>query len=167
MRPLRSDRPVDQRPEVADAARQVVFARQLRQHFLGRRILARRGLSLGREAELVEQDVAKLLRAADVEAFADQFVDVLFLRGKLFGEALGHLVQQIGIEFDAGPFHVGQHRDERHFDVLHQPFEAGFLQHRFELHAELPGQVGVAARVFAHVGDGHEVHRDLLLAFAQ
>jgi hypothetical protein len=67
-------------------ARQRVVGGELLQHVLVGRRRAARGLAADRQAELAEQDLADLLRAAEVERLARELVGLLLERRHALGE---------------------------------------------------------------------------------
>ena len=65
------------------------------------------------EAHLVEQDLAELLRRADVEILAGKLPDLVLEPRQALREAAGERGQARALDPDAGPLHQRQHRRDR------------------------------------------------------
>ena len=107
-----------QPPVLEQHLRQRVVLGQLFQHFLvGRRRAARRLLD-DRQLQLPEQDLADLLRAAEVERLTRQFGRLPFEFGDAPGEFGALRFQLRAVDQHAGALHFEQHLRDRQFDVL-------------------------------------------------
>ena len=91
--------------------------RQLFEHVDARRVALRLRLLDDRVVQLLEEDVAELLRRVDVELRAGLFVDALLEVGELRAHRRRHLAQQIGVDADAALLHPREHGEERHLDA--------------------------------------------------
>ena len=103
--------------------------------------------ALGRQAHHIEKDVAELHGARDVEGLvarhladaAGKFVD-------LAAEPLRKGMQAVGIHIHARALHRGEHRHERHLDLLEDVGGILLLErlrerlHRGERHGDRPGR---------------------------
>ena len=98
-------------------ARQRVVGGELLQHVLVGRRRAARGLAADRQAELAEQDLADLLRAAEVERLAGDVVGLLLERGHALGELLALRREQRRVDQDAGALDPAEHGRGRHLDA--------------------------------------------------
>ena len=83
------------------------------------------------------------------------------------GEVVGKFREQLGINGDARPLHVGQHHDQRSLKrfvnadlVLGQ--KAGLQQH-----GKTQGDVGILGGVFHRFDDFDTIESDLVLALAR
>ena len=83
-------------------AGQRVVGGELLQHVLVGRRRAARGLPADRQAELAEQDLADLLRAAEVERLAGDVEGLLLERGHALGELLALRREQGRVDQHAG-----------------------------------------------------------------
>ena len=100
-----------------ELARQRIVGGELLQHVLVGRRRAARGLAPDRQAELAEQDLADLLRAAEVERLAGDVVGLLLERGHALGELLALRREQRRVDQDAGALDPAEHARGRHLDA--------------------------------------------------
>ncbi len=115
--------------------------------------------ALARQAELVEQDRAKLLGRPDRELLAGQAEDLALEVGDLVQHACADQREALLVEPHAGDLHVAQHRDERQLDLVHQAGEAAVV----ELLA-LPGGQRLAECGGGREGSDASVFQPALLA---
>ncbi len=73
-----------------------------------------------RQAQLVEEDHLQLLGRAEVERPADDLLGLRGHLGHLRAVVLLEVEQMVGVGRDPGPFHPGEHRDQRELDVAQQ-----------------------------------------------
>ena len=128
------------------------------------------GLALHAAGDLqaVEEDLAQLFRGADVELFRRRWtVDFLFQLDELLREGIGHAVQGVAVDLDAGHLHVGQHGDEGAFEGFIDGGDAGAVELRLEELPEAQGHIGVFGGVFDGVVDGDLVEGDLGFSAAE
>ena len=69
------------------------------------------------QAELLEQDLAELLRRADRELVPGELVDLALELGDALRHPLADLGEALRVELDAGALHRGEHLDQRHLDL--------------------------------------------------
>ena len=81
-------------------------------------------------------------------------------------EIVGQLAQQIGIDGDAGPLHVGQHRHQRPLQGFVDRDACPRRQLRLEQRMQAQGDVGILGGISVASGDRHAVEGDLVLALA-
>ena len=74
-------------------------------------------LAAGREAELLEQDPADLLRRAEHELLARELVRPRLELLDPLAQPRGDLAHAVRVDLDAGVLHRGEHRRERELDV--------------------------------------------------
>ena len=91
--------------------------RQLLQR-LGVGRVAGLGLLLGREAELVEEDLPQLRGGVDEELGPRQLLDLLLEPARLHGQLAGQAAQPVDVDADAGVLHPGQHLYQRPLDLV-------------------------------------------------
>ena len=158
---------LDQRRELApalDLGDDLVLGADRLQHA---RVGREAGLAaaLARQAELLEQDLAELLRRADHELLAGQREDLAFERRDLLAHALGDLRQAVDVQAHAEQLHLAQHGHERQLDLRHhalQPALGDLLalpvgqraqQHRVggERVLEVAGQAALLAQLLERV----------------
>src|SRR4029078_6980608 len=80
------------------------------------------GASLGAppagKAHLVEEDLAELLRRADVEVLAGKLPDLVLEPGDGLGEGERETGKHRLLDLDAGALHLGEHWSERPLEGL-------------------------------------------------
>ena len=99
--------------------------------------------ALLRQPELVEEDLAELLRRADRELAPGELEDLGLQRLDLLLHPVADLGQALDIELEADALHRREHLDQRHLDLVHHPLDAELLQPRALALGELPGEAGV------------------------
>ena len=98
--------------------RQLVDERQLLEHLDGGRRRSRlAGLLERRQLQLLEQDLAELLRRVDVELLSGELEDARRIARQLLLDVLRLRGQRRAVDPDAGALDVGQHGQERHFQL--------------------------------------------------
>ena len=135
----------------------VPFGGQVFQHIGPGGIGPGLALDAAGQAELVEQDLAQLLGAAHVEAFAGERVDFRLQPRHFLRKGIRHARQRIAVHLDAGHFHRGQDRHQRAFQCF---IDGGYLrlvQLRLEGLPQAQRHVGVFGGVFHRL-----VHRDVV-----
>ena len=98
-----------------------MVVRKVGQHLGIGRIITALGLfeALGRKAHHVKEHMRQLHGAADIEGLiTGQVANVALDRGNLGCEALGQIVQTIGVNEHTRALHLGKHRHERHLDAV-------------------------------------------------
>ena len=91
------------------------------QHLGVGRIIAALGLfeALGRKAHHIKEHVRQLHGATDIKGLvAGQVANAALDLGNLGCEALGQIVQTIGVNEHTRALHLGKHRHERHLDAV-------------------------------------------------
>ncbi len=125
---------------------------QFLQHLDVGRPLARRRLLAARQLHLVEEDLAQLLRAADIERPADQGVGLGLDGVHARAEILAERAQDVRIDADAGQFHVRQDRNhaafQRFIDRGHAFARQARLQDMPQTQRDVGVLGGVARRLF-------------------
>ena len=86
--------------------------------------------------------------------------------GLLFGEIVGQLAQQVGVDGNARPLHIGQHHDQRPFQRLIDGALARLGQLGPQQHVKAQGDVGVLGGITCRLLHRHAVEADLLPALA-
>ena len=119
-----------------------------------------------RQLLLVEQDLAQLLGARDVEFAAGDLVQLDLERGQPLLELGAEALQFRGVDLDAGAFHAQQHGDQRPLDGLVHGDHVLGRDARLELRPELHGDVGVFGGVLQRLVERHLVEAHLLGAAA-
>ncbi len=71
------------------------------------------GLGAALKAELAEQNVADLLRRADIDRLAGKLVDLGFEAGGFLREFAGQPRQHLAVDRNAAPLHIGEHAQQR------------------------------------------------------
>ena len=145
-----------QRPPFQHLARQLVRRRQFLEDFdRRRRRLRLAGAFRRRELQLLEEDGRELPRRVDVEGLAGQGVYFGLQRRQLRVHRHRLRGQRAGVEADAGPFQIDEHRDERQLEVAVQPLEAVAGEARDQPLGRLQRQVAPFAGVLDHRVDRH------------
>ncbi len=124
------------------------------------------GLAPAFQAHLAEQDVAQLLGRADIEILARQLVDLGFQSALDLAEIVGETAQQIRIDGDAAPLHVGQHHGKRPLQGLIDRALAHLAQLGFQQHVQAQGHIRVFGGIFGRFRHRDAVEGDLVLALA-
>ena len=93
----------------------VLLGRHVFQNIGPRRIGAGLALFAALNAHLVEQDLAQLLGAADVEGLPGDPGDLGLQPRHLLREGIRHPPERLRIDLHPGHFHLGQHRHKRSF----------------------------------------------------
>ena len=119
------------------------------------------------DAHLVKQDLAQLFRAADVEAFTGEGVDLILQRRHLLGKGVGHAAQRVAIHLDAVALHPGQHRRQGPFQRFIDGGDLFAVQLRLERLPQAQGDIGVLGCVRHGIGNRHPVECDRGFACAQ
>jgi hypothetical protein len=147
--------------------RQRVILGELLQHFfVGGRRAARRLLH-DRQLQLLEEDLADLLRRAEIEFAAGQLVRLPFELDEPRRDLVALRVQQRVVDQHAGALHLAQHQRHRHLDLAIHALEARFAcDLRIEHVMQLQRDVGVFGRVRGGLVERHLVEADLLRALA-
>ena len=94
----------------------IVGGELLQLGLVGRRRAGRRAPA-DRQAELAEQDLADLLRRAEVERLAGELVGLRFERQHALGELAALRRQQLGVDQHAGALDARQQAGDRHLDA--------------------------------------------------
>ena len=106
-----------------------------------------------RKLELVEKNFAELQGRTDVELLTGNLVNRSLQTLSLGFESFFQFREAGEVDHDAGPFHLREHGQERHLDLIEQTP----CSHRFELRLEqvtkLQSHVGVLARVFGRAAE--------------
>ena len=106
---------------------QRVVERQFGEHFLVGRRRAGRGFLLDRQAQFFEQDVGQLLGRGEVEGLAGQFVGLRFEGHDLPAHFVALAGQLLAVDQDAGALHLPDDLAGRHFDIVIDARQAGFV----------------------------------------
>ena len=141
--------------------------RQLLEHALvgGRR--AAGGLLDDGQAQLAEQDLADLLRRAEVERLAGDLVGLVLEREHAFRQHARLVGQPRAVDQHAMALDAAQHLARRHLDVLVDELHAGVGgQARIEHLVHLQRHLAVLARIERGAFDVDLRERDLLGALA-
>ena len=115
-----------------------------------------------REAHFVEEHLAQLLRAADVEVVADDLVERPLQLGQALRKGDRHLGEKVGVEQHAGHLHVRQHGQQRPLDGRVELVEPCCGQLRRQQVVEADRGVDIGAAVGSGLVDRHLVDGDLL-----
>lgn len=116
--------------------------------------------------ELVEQDLAKLLGAADSEFLSGESVDLALQPRDLAGELLGQLRQPHAVHLDPLALHPRDHRDQRAIDPFVDAAAPLNRKARLEHRMEPPGDVRILGGVLRRPVERHLAEQDRLLAGA-
>ena len=106
---------------VQDQAHNLVVTGKVGQHLGVGRIIAALGLfeALGRKPHHIKEHVRQLHGATDIKGLvAGQVANAALDLGNLGCEALGQIVQTIGVNEHTRALHLGKHRHERHLDAV-------------------------------------------------
>ena len=124
------------------------------------------GLGAAGDSHLAEQDVADLLRAADIDRLARELLNLGFdPRGGL-GKIARQPRQHLAVDRDAAPFHPRQHGHQRPLQRLVDRGHALGDQARLQ-HAPQPqDHVGVFGRIGGRPVDRDLIEAELVLAAA-
>jgi hypothetical protein len=117
--------------------------------------------SLGdREIQLSKKYLPELWIGVDVEFHSRCLIDLLlhFLAPRL--KTLFQRREQWQVDCDPGPFHLGQHVDERYFHALEESRKLVSVELRLEYPAHLQRHVGIFTCVVACCFDRALVERD-------
>ena len=117
-------------------------------------------------AKLVEQNVTKLLGAADGELEADRVPDLPLDPCDLAREFLAQAGQPPLVHLDAVALHTGDHGDEGAVDALVNLRAALLCQSRLEMPVEPPSHIGILGGVLRRLVQRHLTEGNRLLAGA-
>ncbi len=152
--------------QVTDAVGVLAFVANFLKHRGGRRV-ASLGAPLAGQPEFLEEHVGQLLRRVHVELVANDLVDFFFQGGDALVHRAGDVGQDVGVDSDAGHFHIGQNRHQGHFHVLEQVPQVGVIAKLiFQQTRQSNRHVRVGAGVRCNRFDGHLGHGDLVAALA-
>ena len=147
--------------------RQRVILGQLLQHFFVGRWCASGGLLDDRQLQLAEEDFADLLRRAEVELAAGQFIGLLLELHQAGPEFARLLVQLLDVDQHAVALDLLQHDLGRQLDLFVDMGQAGILEHvRQHGLVQAQGDVGILGRVFLGALELHLVEADHVGALA-
>ncbi len=79
------------------------------------------GLLEDRQLKLVEEQHRQLLRRIEVQVRRRLLRDLPLERREFCVNSGAQPAEQLPVDRDAGPLHVGQHRDQRQFDLGEKP----------------------------------------------
>ena len=146
---------------------QRVIQRQLLQYRLCGRWRPLRSFGAHGQTQLVKQDRLYLLGRRHVERLACHLMRLTFHLQHTRRQFTALLPEHRHIDFHAGTFHIGQHREQRALQVFKQRFEFFlFAQTRPEQLVQAQGHVGVFGCI-RHCGfQRHLVEGQLFLALA-
>ncbi len=131
-------------PVFEHLAHDLVLGRQFLQHVgRGGNRLALAVLHRRRQLQILEQNVAQLLRRADVERLARQRVDLAGEPRDLAFHQPREPLQLRRIDADAGPLHARQHAGQRQFDGGVQFAQAARIHRRRELLTDFERDIGM------------------------
>ena len=142
----------------------VAFGGQILQHVGAGGKCPGLALLAAAQSHLVEQDLAQLLGAADVEALPRQPVDLILQPGHLLRECVRHALQHVGVDADARHLHLGQDRNHRAFQRVIDGRDLLHRQHRREMLEQAQRHVGILRRIGRGLVDGDLAEMDLALA---
>ena len=98
-----------------------------------------------RQLQLLEQDLAELLRRVDVELLAGQLEDPRGVARQLAFDVLRLRGQRGAVDADAGALDVGEHGDERHLELAEHLVQPIGHEQRRQPVRQLPRQVRALA----------------------
>ena len=157
-----------ERAVIEDELRQRVLGGEFLEGRFGGRGLAGGGLGQHRQLQLIEQNGLDLLGRTDIEHFARLVVGAGFDFTHALVEFSALLAQQVTIDQYAAPFHGGQHRQERHFDLFeHAAQRRGGFDARIKMLVQTQADLGILGRVRAGLLDTHFLEANLLGALAR
>ena len=126
-----------QHPPVEDAGREVVaLRRQLLQHVGAGAPGAGLAALAALQAHALEEDLAELLRRADVELLAGEGLDLVLQRRHALREVPRQPRERGAVDLDAMRLHRREHGDERALHGLVDPGDAGERQARLQRHPQ-------------------------------
>ena len=107
-----------------------------------------------------------MCRAADQERLPGKRMYFLFQHRALFGKFAGQPRQHRAVHFDAGAFHLRQHRHQWavHQFIHTRDFFGGKAQ--FQMVPQPQSNIGILGGVFGRLGQGHFGKADLAFACA-
>ena len=108
--------------------------------------------ALAAELELLEEDLAELLRRADHELLAGELPDLALELDDVGADAGGDDLQRLRVELDALLLGLAQDVDERELDLVHEVGQAALLDLRALALGELVDQDGVGGELVLGVG---------------
>ncbi len=111
------------------------------------------GLPAAGQLEFAEQDVAELLRAAEIERLAGERLRLVLKRRRLLGELAGEAREHLAIDRNAAPFHAREHRHERAFERLVDRADALGDEPRLEQPPQAERKVGLLGAIGAGARD--------------
>ena len=109
----------------------------------GRRFLA------ARQAHLAEQDIAELLRRAEIERRADELGDLVLEPPHALGKFARKARQHVAVDRDSSPLHARERLDERTFEPFIDACHGLGGETRLQGPPEAQDHVGVLGGVFA------------------
>ena len=124
------------------------------------------GLPALGQLELLEQNLAQLLRRSNIERPTGQFVDDRFQILQLGGHVRRQGIEKIGVDADAGLLHVDQNLQQGHFHVPEQFFLLGFGNHRQQFFTKPQGDVRILGGIDRGFVDVDLLEADPLAAAA-
>ena len=98
-----------------------------------------------------------------IELVSGKFVDVLLNLRHSICKHLGCLGESIRVEQHSVHLHFGKHGNKRHFDIVEQILDIGFLESWFQYIIQTQRDVGILGCIIADVGRGDVAH--VLLRF--
>ena len=113
---------------------------------LGRPAELRPAHALGRQAELVEQQLAELLRRADVELLARELEDPRLERREPGIDLAAELLEPLGVDVNAHPLDLRQQARDRHLDGAIELLQATGCELRRQHVRDREQRVGHRAR---------------------
>ena len=122
------------------------------------------GLLAAVQAHFVEQDFAQLLGRSDVEFVAGKLMNLALQIVHAGGEIGAQVPQDGGVDLDAAPFHVAQHRDQGPFQGLINGDHVFGHQARLEHAMQTQRDIRVLGGVIQGLIQRHPVERHLGLA---
>ncbi len=129
-----------------------------------RRPLPGLGLGATGQSHLAEQNVADLLRAADVDGLAGQRVDFGFEAGCFLRELAGQARQHVAVDRNASPLHTAEHGKQRTLQRLIDVAHLFGGEPRRERLPDAEDDVGTLGGIFGGAIDADGVEGDLRLA---
>ncbi|MBA7476206.1 hypothetical protein ES707_11588 [subsurface metagenome] len=136
------------------------------EHLCRGRPCAGLGLGAAGKSHLAEDDVAELLRAADIDRLAGELLDFGLDPRRRLGEVARQARQHLAVDRDAAPLHPRQHRDQRPLQRLVDRIHVLRDQPRLQHAPETLDHVGIFGGIFRSLLDRHLVEGQLALAAA-